>query len=123
MQNEAVYWSTLVSESVPKWGLVDAIKDIAVPLRIVDMRREDELNQVINSIPEKYSKNCFQAAINEIMGDLKKKQTAEQVEGVGAWKSRQKVNKMFLARTIKVNYLINLDFFGWIKDFWNNLKK
>ena len=36
------------------------------------------------------------------MGDLKKKQTAEQVEGVGAWKSRQKVNKMFLARTIKV---------------------
>ena len=112
MQNEAVYWSTLVSESVPKWGLVDAIKDIAVPLRIVDMRREDELNQVINSIPEKYSKNCFQAAINEIMGDLKKKQTDEQVEGVGAWKSRQKVNKMFLARTIKVNYLINLDFFG-----------
>ena len=48
MQNEAVYWSTLVNESVPKWGLVDAIKDIAVPLRIVDMTREDELNQVRN---------------------------------------------------------------------------
>ena len=49
-----------------------------------------------------FSNFFSKAAINEIMGDLKKKQTAEQVEGVGAWKSRQKVNKMFLARTIKV---------------------
>ena len=55
------------------------------------------------------------------MGDLKKKQTAEQVEGVGAWKSRQKVNKMFLARTIKVNELfplfrLDLSFKGFFKD-------
>jgi len=93
MSNEAVYWSTLVSERVPKWGLVDAI-DI-VPLRIVDANKEEKLNQ---------------AAINEIMGDLKKKQTAEQVEGVGAWKSRQKVNKMFLARTIKNQMVTELMF-------------
>ena len=44
------------------------------------------------------------------MGDLKKKQTAEQVEGVGAWKSRQKVNKMFLARTIKVTIAKKTEF-------------
>ena len=44
------------------------------------------------------------------MGDLKKKQTAEQVEGVGAWKSRQKVNKMFLARTIKVKFSVWVGF-------------
>ena len=85
MANEATYWSTLVNERVPKWGLVDSLN--ITPLRLVDASQEEELNQ---------------AAINEIMGDLKKKQTAEQVEGVGAWKSRQKVNKMFLARTIKV---------------------
>ena len=46
MSNEAVYWSTLVSERVPKWGLVDAI-DI-VPLRIVDANKEEKLNQVLN---------------------------------------------------------------------------
>ena len=44
------------------------------------------------------------------MGDLNKKAVAEQTEGVGAWKSRQKVNKMFLARTIKNQMVTELMF-------------
>ena len=52
----------------------------------------------------------MKAAINEIMGDLNKKAVAEQTEGVGAWKSRQKVNKMFLARTIKNQMVTELMF-------------
>ena len=46
MSNEAVYWSTLVNENLPRWALVDAIKDIAAPLRIVDVSAEEQLNQV-----------------------------------------------------------------------------
>ena len=37
------------------------------------------------------------------MNDAKKRNNAAQVEGISAFKTRQKVNKMFLARTIKVN--------------------
>ena len=45
------------------------------------------------------------AAIQELMSDAKKRNNAAQVEGISAFKTRQKVNKMFLARTIKVNFL------------------
>lgn len=95
MQNEAVYWTTLVQESVPKWSLVPSLEGIYEPLVIVDQEKEDQLNQ---------------AAINELMGDLNKKAVAEKTEGVGAWKSRQKVNKMFLARTIKNQMVTELMF-------------
>lgn len=89
LKNEGTYWLTLVREGVPRWGLVDAIKDFYEPFVIPEScPQEEKLND---------------AAMTEIMSDLKKKAVAEQVEGVGAWKSRQKVNKMFLARTIKVS--------------------
>ena len=45
MQNEAVYWTTLVQESVPKWSLVPSLEGIYEPLVIVDQEKEDELNQ------------------------------------------------------------------------------
>ena len=80
---------TLVQQGVPKWGLVDSVEEFLVPLLLPDPDCPQE--QKLNS-----------DAITEIMSDLNKKSVAEQVEGVGAWKNRQKVNKMFLARTIKV---------------------
>ena len=45
MQNEAVYWTTLVQENVPKWSLVPSLEGIYEPLVIVDQEKEDELNQ------------------------------------------------------------------------------
>ena len=87
----AVYWSTLISQSIPNWALVEVLEGILTPLKIVDQSKEEEMNQ---------------AAIAEIMGDLNKKATREETEGVSAWKTRQKVDKMFLARTIKVIFVI-----------------
>ena len=49
MNNEAVYWSTLVKERLPRWALVDAIAGIHVPLKIVDLTKESELEQVFTS--------------------------------------------------------------------------
>lgn len=96
LKNEGTYWLTLVKEGVPRWGLVDAIKDFYEPFVIPEScPQEEKLND---------------AAMTEIMSDLKKKAVAEQVEGVGAWKSRQKVNKMFLARTIKNQMMTELMF-------------
>ena len=88
----AVYWSTLISQSIPNWALVEVLEGILTPLKIVDQSKEEEMNQ---------------AAIAEIMGDLNKKATREETEGVSAWKTRQKVDKMFLARTIKVIFVIH----------------
>ena len=91
---KGTYWQTLVKEGVPRWGLVDAIADFFEPFVIPDPNcPKEKLND---------------AAITEIMSDLNKKSVAEQVEGVGAWKSRQKVNTMYLARTIKVSFMVFL---------------
>ena len=59
MSNEAVYWSTLVNENLPRWALVDAIKDIAAPLRIVDVTAEEELNQVTMQISNTVKRQKF----------------------------------------------------------------
>ena len=95
LKSEGTYWLTLVKEGVPSWGLVDAISEFIEPLPMPDSNpQEERLND---------------AAITEIMTDLNRKKRNEVEEGVTAWKNRpQKVNKMFLARTIKVTIVGNL---------------
>merc|ERR1711990_207606 len=34
LQNEAVYWSTLISQSIPNWALVDKLEGIFEPLKL-----------------------------------------------------------------------------------------
>ena len=89
LKSEGTYWSTLVKEGVPKWGLVDAVKDFFEPFLIPEdlCENDEQLNT---------------DAVAEIMAELNQKAAAEEVVGVTAWKTRHKVNKMFLARTIKV---------------------
>merc|ERR1712176_110566 len=88
LKSEGTYWLTLVNEGVPKWGLVDAVEEFLEPFIIPE---EDPEQEKLND-----------AAIQELMNDAKKRNNAAQVEGISAFKTRQKVNKMFLARTIKV---------------------